>query len=199
MKRTGAFSLCLLCVFGVTNAQFSTPSVGISLQPTQTVTLQVARQVRVQPQRLEMMLAPGHTTGTLTFTVFSEVPTEIFIRSSSPQLVSRSGPDTPIVLAPYSEQNVSLVALAAHSGTLTITNKNGEIIDQRPYIIAPAKVVYQGASLNYSPSSNRVGLSYTVSGVTSSPLDPIWSAGINMGINTHTQDLSGGVNINVNW
>ncbi|WP_344982877.1 hypothetical protein [Deinococcus rubellus] len=103
------------------------------------------------------------------------------------------------MLTPYTEQSVSLVALAAHSGTVIITNKDGEIIDQRPYVIAPAKAVYQGASLNYSPSSNRVGVSYSVSGVTQSLLDPSWTASINLGLNTHTQDLSGGVSVNVNW
>ena len=196
MKRAVALSICLL---GAAGAQFSAPSVGISIQQATPIVSQLARHVLVQPDRLETMLIPGHATGTLTFTVFSAVPTEVFIRSGDSRLVSRTGPDTPIVLAPYTEQSVTMVALAAHSGTLIVTNKQGEVISQRPYVIAPAKVLNQGASLNYSPSSNRMGLSYSVSGMTRSLLDPSWSAGINLGINTQTRDLSGGVSVSVNW
>jgi hypothetical protein len=196
MKRTWAISSCLL---GLAGAQFSAPGVGIGIQQAAPVVAQLARHVRVQPERLETMLAPGHTTGLLTFTLFSEVQTEVYIRPSDVRLVSRMGSVSPVVLTPYTEQSVSLVALAAHSGTLIFTNRAGDVIAQRPYVVAPAKAVSQSASLNYSPSSNRVGLSYSVSGVPQSLLDPSWSATINLGVNTRTQDVSGGVSVNVNW
>lgn len=196
MNRTIALLTCLL---GLAGAQFSAPGVGIGIQQAAPAVSQLARHVLLQPDRLETMLNPGHITGTLTFTVFSDVQTEVFIRSSDPRLVSRSGPDTPIVLAPYTEQSVTLVALAAHIGTLVVTNKNGEVIGQQPYVIAPAKAVNQGASLNYSPSSNRLGLSYNVSGMSQSILDPTWSATFNLGVNIHTQDLTGGVGVSINW
>jgi hypothetical protein len=184
---------------GVTVAQFSAPAVGVSIQQAPPVVLQVARQVRVQPARLELMLSPGHSTGTLTFSVFSEVPTEVFIRSSSPLLVSKSGPDVPVTMGAYAEQSVSLVALAPHSGTLSITNKDGEVIATVPYVIAPPRDVSQTATVNYSPNANSFGLSYSVSPLTYSPLDPVWSAAVDLRLNTRTQDFTGGISVSVSW
>lgn len=203
MKR---FLLLGLTMLGSANAQFTLPPVNITNSPSSGITLQssaplvfeMATRITVQPARVGLRLAPGHTTGVLAFTLLSEVNTEVVVTSNDARLVLKSA-GQPLRLSAYNAQTLNLMALAPHTGTITITNSAGQVIARVPYEVAPAKTVNQSASFNYSPSSNRVGLSYSVSGVNSSPLDPSWSAGINLGINTRTGDVSGGVGVSVNW
>ena len=152
----------------------------------------------MQPTRVAMRLSPGNVTGVLAFTLLSEVNTEVLVTTNDARLVLKSA-GQPLRLAAYSAQSVNLTALAPHEGSITIANSAGQVIARVPYVIAPAKTLNQSASFNYSPSSSRAGLSYSVSGVNQSVLDPSWSANINLGVNTKTGDVSGSVGVSVNW
>lgn len=165
--------------------------------PSAPLVFEVARTVLVQPDRLETRLQPGYTTGTLAFTLFSQVNTAVQVVSDDPRLVIRGAAD--IQLAAYNLVSVNAVALEAHSGTLRILNSRQEVIARVPYVIASAKTVSQGLSLNYTPSSTRMGLNYSVGGLSSSVLDPQWNIGVGLGVSTDTGKVNGGVTIGVYW
>lgn len=174
------------------------PAGGLQAVPTAPLVFQVAQQVMVQPSRLEVQLAPGYSIGTLTFSLFSKVNTQVIIQPEDSRLVIRDGQD-PLRLLANQIQGVSAVASAPHSGTLRILNTRGELIMRVPYAVLPPKKVNQSVYFNYVPTGNTASLSYGVSGVPQTNSDPRWSAGFNVGINTSTNTLSGGLSIGVNW
>ncbi len=191
--------LLVLLLSGLAHAQFSAPGVSIGIQAAPPVHFETARQVLVQPAQVETAISAGRITATLSFTLLSAVNTEVFVRSGDARLVQRGDPDAPIQLSANAEQTINLVALAAHSGTLSVVNREGQVIARVPYVVAPPKLVQQGASLSYSPSYNRLGLSYSVSGVTQSPLDPAWSVNVNLGVDPGKGTVTSGINVSVNW
>lgn len=180
-------------------AQVTAPGITITPTTVQPAPPEVARKVLVQPARLETRLQPGYTTGHLNLTLFSEVNTEVVLGASDPRLVFRGSRDGGQRLNAHAAQSVSFVALEAHSGTLTVSNRAGEVLVTVPYTVAPPRTINQSASLNYSPSSHRGALSYSVSGVPQSPLDPRWSLSLNVGLATDTGKVGGGVSLNVSW
>lgn len=194
MKRT----LCLfISTLGISHAQITAPKVSVGLPPA--LQTELATTVVVQPANLEARLAAGYATTVLNFTLFSSVNTEVFVKSNNPRLVVRGAPDTPIRLMANTAQPTSVVITASHSGMLSILNRAGQKIASVPYVVAPAKTVNQGLNLNYSPSSGRVGLNYSISGANPSLLDPRWRASVNLGVNTNTGQITGGVNVGINW
>lgn len=174
------------------------PSSSLEAIPTAPLTFQVAQQVRVQPSRLELQFQPGYSVGTLNFALFSEVNTQITFQSEDARLVIRDG-QFPLRLLAHQIQSVSAVASAPHTGTFRILNTRGETIARVPYTVLPPKTVNQSVYFNYTPSGQAASLSYGISGVTQSPSDPRWSAGVNIGVDTRTSTLSGGVSIGVSW
>lgn len=187
----------LLSLHGVGGAQIMAPQVTIT--PGQVPSVAVAQEVLVQPARVEARLGVGFSTATLTFSLLSPVSTEVFLRSPDARLVVRGEPGSPVRLTAFTAQTVSVLALAAHTGALEVLNREGRVIGHVPYVVGEAKQVNQGLSLNYSPSSDRLGLSYALSGVQQSIFDPRWSAGVNLSVNTGTGKVTGGVSLNVSW
>lgn len=170
---------------------------GISIVPSAPLVFQTARAVRIQPAKLEARLQAGYSTGNLPFSLFSEVNTRVTVAASDPRLVIRNGVN--LSLPAYQSISVSTVALAPHSGTLSVANAEGTIIATAPYTVAPAKTVNQNLNLNYSPSSSQVGISYSITGVPQSPLDIRWNASSNLSVDTKTGNVSGGVSVGMNW
>lgn len=167
--------------------------------PSAPLVYQVAKTVRVQPDRLETRVQPGYSTGNLTFSLFSEVNAQVTVKSDDPRLIIRGAEGGHLRLFAYELHNVNAVALEPHSGHLTVTNSLGEVIARVPYVIAPSKAINQNFSLNYTPSGERTSASYSISGVTRSPLDPRWSVGVGAGVSLETGQVNGGVSIGVNW
>ncbi|GGL20588.1 hypothetical protein GCM10010844_44260 [Deinococcus radiotolerans] len=121
------------------------------------------------------------------------------LSSSDPRLVFRVA-DNKIRLPAYANQSINAVALEAHSGTITVTNTEGKVLATVPYTVAPAKQFSQGASLNYNPFGNTASLNYSISGVSTSPLDPTWSLSVGMGLDLATPSVSSGtINLSVRW
>lgn len=210
MKRALLLTLCLS--WATANAESQAPTSlalpAVSVQaasgagaliavPSAPLVFQVAQSVRVQPAQPELRLQPGYTTGTLSFTLFSEVNSEVQVISDDARLVMR-GPAV-LQLAAYTLLNVNAVSLEAHSGTLRVLNTKGELIARVPYVVVPAKSISQGVSLNYVPGAARIGLNYSVSSVNTSVLTPQWNLGLGLGLNTDTGNLGGGLTIGVNW
>ncbi len=158
----------------------------------------LAREVTVQPSRLVARLTPGQVTAGLNFTLLSAVTTDVRLRSEDPHLVVRQA-DVPIRLTAFNTQPVSALALAAHSGVVSVVNREDTVIARIPYRVDPPKLVNQNLSLNYSPSSDRLGLSYALSSNPQSMFDPRWSVSTNVSLRTDTGQVSGGVNLNVSW
>ncbi len=174
-----------------------TAAPGLQAVPSAPLVFQVATTVRVQPARLEVRVQPGYSTVMLPLTLMSEVHSQVKVVSSDPRLVIRGA--APLSLPAYQLTGVNAIALAPHSGTISVVNSVGTVIAQVPYVIAPAKTVNQSVNLNYSPSNDRVGLSYSISGVPLSPLDPRWNASVSTSLNTATGEVGGGINIGINW
>lgn len=197
MPTRPLLSLTLLCVSVVpgVHAQVA-PS--ISITPAQLPTLPLAREVTAQPTRLEARLAPGQVSASLNFTLLSPVTTDVRLRSEDPRLVIRQ-PDVPIRLTAFNTQPISVLALAAHSGVVSVVNREGTVIAHIPYRVDPPKIVNQNLSLNYSPSGERLGLSYALSSNPQSMFDPRWSVSTNLSLKMDTGQVSGGVNLNVSW
>lgn len=191
--------LLLVGLLGGAGAQVTAPGITVTPTTLQPAPPELARKVLVQPARLETRLQPGYTTGNLNLTLFSEVNTEVALRASDPRLVFRGSRDGVQRLNAYTAQSVSFVALEAHSGTLTVSNRAGEVLVTVPYMVAPPKTLNQSASLNYSPSSNRGALSYAVSGVAQSPLDPRWSLNVNLNVSTDKGTVGGSIGFNMSW
>lgn len=167
--------------------------------PSAPLVFEVADTVRVQPARPELRLQPGHTTGNLTFTLFSEVNALVTLTSDDPRLVIRGEPGVPLRLTAYDLHSVSAVALASHAGTITVTNTEGKVIARVPYRVAPSKTVNQGLSLTYVPRSERASFNYSLSGVNQSALDPQWNVGVGVNVDTSTGQVNGSVTVGVNW
>ena len=184
-----ASSLCLA------NAQFTVPGITVTPQLAAPA-LEVARTVLVQPARLEMRLAPGYTTGMLTFSLLSEVLTEVTLETSDERMVVRTAK---VRLQPQTPQSVSLLARGAHQGLLRVRNSAGELLAQVSYEVAAPKSINQNLSLNYTPRNQQGSLSYSVSGVSQSVLDPRWSASVSLNLNARTGDVGGSVGVNVGW
>lgn len=170
---------------------------GISIVPSAPLVFQTAKTVLIQPEKLEARLQAGYSTGSLTFSVFSEVNTRVTVTASDPRLVIRNG--VSMSLPAYQRTSITAVALAPHSGIIRVINAEGVIIATAPYTVEPAKTVNQSLNLNYTPSSNRVSMSYSVSGVPQSPLDVRWNASTNLAIDTETGNVSGGVSVGMSW
>ncbi|GAA5512165.1 hypothetical protein Dcar01_00879 [Deinococcus carri] len=196
MKR---FLFLLVGLLGSAGAQFTAP--GITLTPTDAAPapLEIARRVLVQPSKLEMRLQTGYTTGNLNFTLFSEVPTEVTLKASDSRLVLLGGEKGAVRLNAYLLQTVTFVAVGAHSGTITISNHAGQVLETVPYTVAPAKTVNQSVSLYYTPGSNVGSLSYSVSGNPLSPLDPRWSMSVSLNVKPSESKVGGSVGLNVSW
>ncbi|GMA16532.1 hypothetical protein E5F05_13755 [Deinococcus metallilatus] len=196
MRRT----VCLLLALaGQAGAQFAAPGITLTPSSTQAAPLEVARHVLVQPERLETRLQTGYTTGNLNFTLFSEVNTEVVLKTSDPRLVLLGSENGVVRLNAYSLQSVSGVALGAHNGTLTVSNRAGQVLVTVPYIVAPAKALNQSVSFYYTPGSNQGSLSYAVSGNPQSPLDPRWSMSVGVNVNPREGRVGGSVGLNVSW
>lgn len=196
MKR---FLLAAFALLGAAQAQLSVPGVSIGIQSAPPLTFELAQRVLIQPARLETSIAAGRSTGILTFTLMSPVNTEVFVRTSDPRLVVRGDPTTPLQLLAYSELSLNLVALEPHRGSISVLNREGAVIATVPYVVAAPKQLNQSASVSYLPSYNRLGASYSVSGVPTSPLDPTWSLNVNLGLDTKRGSLTEGVSLTVNW
>lgn len=166
--------------------------------PTAPLVFQIAQQIRVQPSRLELQFQPGYSVGTLNFALFSEVNTQVTFQSEDSRLVIRDG-QFPLRLLAHQIQSVTAVASAPHTGAFRILNTRGETIARVPYTVLPPKTVNQNVYFNYTPSGHTASLSYGVSGVTQTPSDPRWSAGVSIGVDTRTSTLSGGVSIGISW
>ncbi|GAA5532564.1 hypothetical protein [Deinococcus aluminii] len=91
------------------------------------------------------------------------------------------------------------MALGAHSGTLTVSNRAGQVLVTVPYTVAPAKALNQSVSFYYTPGSNQGSLSYAVSGNPQSPLDPRWSMSVGVNVNPREGRVGGSVGLNVSW
>lgn len=195
MKRA---ALLLLAMLGGAGAQISAPGVEISIEPAAPIKYEVARQVLVQPARLEARLAPGYTTAMLTLTLLSEVNTEVTLHFSDPRLVQPASP-APVRLAAHTLHSLSLLAMGAHSGTLSVLNTQGQVIAQAPYTVLPAKTLSQGLSLNYSPGAGRGSLTYSVGGVPESLSDPRWNVNVNLSVSPGTGQVGGGIGVSLNW
>ncbi|GHF76007.1 hypothetical protein [Deinococcus ficus] len=187
----------LSCCLSLAGAQATAPSIRVGLPPELQVS--VAQEVTVQPRRVETRLGTGRLTGPVTFSLLSAVNTEVTLELGDSRLVNPGAASGPLKLRKHVEQTVVLVATAPHSGTVRIRNSAGQVIAEVPYVVAPEKTLNQSASLNYSPFTGRAGVSYSVSGVPLSPLDPRWSAGLNLGVDTRTGAVNGSVNLSVNW
>lgn len=174
-------------------------STGITVTPSAPLVYQVAQAVRVEPRRVESRLQPGFDVGTLTFSLFSEVNTRVRVKSDDPRLVVRGEAATWLSLPAHTMQSVSAVAIEPHSGTLRVVNTEGAVIALVPYTVAPSKTVNQSVNVNYTPSSDRLGLSYSISGVATSPLDPRWNVNLSVSVDTTTKQVAGGVSVGVNW
>ena len=174
------------------------PANSLEAVPTAPLVFQIARQIQVQPNRLELQFQPGYSIGTLNFAVFSEVNTQVTFQSEDARLVIRDG-QFPLRLLAHQIQSVSAVASAPHTGAFRVLNTRGETIARVPYTVLPPKTVNQSVYFNYTPSGQTASLSYGISGVTQTPSDPRWSAGVNIGVDTRTSTLSGGVSIGVSW
>ena len=177
--------------------QVTSAPAGLSAVPTAPLTFQVARTVRVQPARLETRLGIGLSTANLTFTVMTDVTAQVTVSSDSPHLILPGGGT--LRLLAYTAQGVTGVALKPHSGTLTFRNSRGEPLASVPYEVAPARTLTQGLKLNLSPSSGNASLSYAVSGVPQSTLDPRWNVNLGVDLDTRTGNLSTSVSVGVNW
>lgn len=180
---------------GVAHAQFTVPGITVTPQVAAPA-LEVARAILVQPSKLEMRLAPGYTTGMLTFSLLSEVLTEVTLETSDERLVAR----TPTVrLQPQTPQSVSLLARGPHRGLLRVRNSQGELLAQVPYEVAAPKTINQSVSLNYTPRNQQGSLYYSVSGIPQSVLDPRWNTFVGLTLNAQTGEVGGSVGISVSW
>lgn len=185
-------------LWSAASAQFVAPQVTIAPAAAPPA-LQVARQILIQPARPTSRLATGFTTGSLSLTLFSEVPTEVSVTASDPRLVLRGAPGGRVRLGAYALTSLSFVALEAHSGTLEVRNSEGRLVASAPYVVAPAASVNQSASLNYNPWSNRGTLNYSLSGVPATPLDPRVSLNVGLGLDFETGAAGGSVGVSVSW
>lgn len=190
-------ALALLCASVIPAVQAQVAP-RISITPAQLPTLPLARDVTVQPTQLEARLTPGQVTASLNFTLLSPVTTEVRLRSEDSRLVIRQ-PDVPIRLTAFNTQPVSVLVLAAHSGVVSVINREGTVITRIPYQVEPPKLTNKNLSLNYSPSSERLGLSFALSSNPQSIFDPRWSVSTNVSLKTDTGQVSGGVNVNMSW
>ncbi|MBB5296213.1 hypothetical protein E5F05_18450 [Deinococcus metallilatus] len=191
--------LLLLSLLGDASAQIIAPGVKITVTPGQPLKYEVAQKILVQPNRLETRLPSGYTVGTLVITLFSEVNAEVLLKFSDPRLAMRGSTDSPLSLAAYSPQSVTLIANGAHSGTITISNTEGKVLAQVPYTVAPTKTVNQSVSLNYSPTTDWGSATYSISGVPQSILDPRWNINFNVNVRPNTGKVGGSVGISINW
>ncbi|EYB67664.1 hypothetical protein DEIPH_ctg033orf0084 [Deinococcus phoenicis] len=189
----------LLGLLGFAHAQFTAPGISITPTTAQPAPLEVAHKVLVQPSKLETRLQTGYTTGTLNFTLFSEVNTEVVLKASDPRLVFRGSENGMLRLNAYTLQSVNFVALGAHSGTISVSNREGRVLETVPYTVAPAKTLNQSMSLYYTPGNNQGALSYSVSGNPQSPLDPRWSMNVNLNVRPNEGKVGGSVGLNVSW
>lgn len=185
-------------LWSAAGAQFVAPQVTVT-PAAAPPTLQVAQTVRIQPARPTARLATGYTTGTLNLTLFSEVPAEVSVTASDPRLVLRGAPGGRIRLGAYALTSLNFVALEAHAGTLEVRNTEGRLIASAPYVVAPAPSVNQSASLNYSPSGNRGTLTYSLSKVPATGLDPRISLNVGVGLDFNTGTAGSNVGISVSW
>lgn len=170
---------------------------GLNAIPTAPLVFQVARSLRVQPARLETRLGTGMSTTNLGFTVMSDVTAQVTVSSDDPHLILPDG--GALRLLAHTAHSVTGVALAPHRGTLTFRNSRGETVATAPYEIAPARTLNQGLRLNLSPSGGNASLSYAVSGVPQSTLDPRWNVNLGVGLDTRTGNLSTSVSVGMNW
>lgn len=175
-----------------------TPPPGMVAVPTAPLVFGAAQSVRVQPSRLVLQLQPGYSTGTLTFTLLTDINAEVTVQAEDARLAVRDA-QTPLRLQANQLQSVSALALAPHAGTFRVVNSQGAVIARVPYEILPPKTVNQSVYFTYSPSGKLASLSYGVSGIPQTSVDPRWSASVNMGVDTDTSKLSGGVSIGVSW
>ncbi|UQN08758.1 hypothetical protein [Deinococcus sp. QL22] len=159
----------------------------------------VAQKILVQPQRIESRLNSGYTTGGLTFTLFSEIATEVRITSSDPRLVFRYT-NNKVILPAYVLQNINAVVLEAHSGHITVTNSEERVLAVVPYTVEPAKKFSQGAYINYSPLANTAGLTYSIGSAGTSPLQPNWSLNVGIGVGLTSPSIdSANIGVSVRW
>lgn len=185
-------------LWSAADAQFVAPQVTIT-PASAPPALQVAQTVRIQPARPTARISTGYTTGTLTLTLFSEVPTEVSVTASDPRLVLRAAPGGRVRLGAYALSSLNFVALGAHTGTLEVRNTEGRLIASAPYVVAPAASVSQSASLNYSPSGHRGTLNYSLSKVPATGLDPRISLNVGVGLDFDTGAAGSNVGISVSW
>lgn len=174
------------------------PAVTVQQVTAAPAPTEVARQVLIQPSRLEAAVAPGYTTALLSFTLLSEVPTEVYLRPADPRLVFRGAPEGKVILTPYTLHSVSFLALSAHSGAVDIFNAAGQRIAQAPYTVFPAKTVNQAAALNFSPLTGRTSVAYSVAPVPQGLRAPALSANVNLGY-TPPDRVDGTVSLSVRW
>ncbi|WP_135230491.1 hypothetical protein [Deinococcus fonticola] len=159
----------------------------------------LARKVLVQPERIEMQLPVGYTTGTLVFTLFSDVNTEVVVRPLDSRLKFRGAGNNLLRLNAYTLQTANFVVLEAHRGVIELLNTRGEVIEKVRYTVVPHKAVNQSANLSYNPFSGQVSAGYSVSTVPASSLAPNISAGVGMGYDIQKGQLGGSVYLNVRW
>lgn len=185
-------------LWSAAGAQFVAPQVTVT-PASAPPALQVAQTVRIQPARPTARVAAGYTTGSLTLTLFSEVPAEVSVTASDPRLVLRGAPGNKVRLGAYALTSLNFVALEAHEGTLEVRNSEGRLIASAPYVVAPAARVNQSASLNYSPRSRQGTLSYSLSKVPATGLDPRISLNVGVGLDLDTGTAGGNVGVSVSW
>ena len=188
----------LLALGGAGQAQLVAPAITItpSTAPPQA---ELARQVLVQPARVEQFLQRGYTTATLSFSLLSEVSTEVVLRPRDPRMVFRGPADGRVRLSAYNTQSVSFVVMAAHAGTVDILNAEGAVIAQATYDVRPPNTLNQSAALSYNPFDGRTSLSYSVSLVPAALCAPSVGASAGRSFNPAQDRLDGSVSLNVRW
>ncbi|WP_278914244.1 hypothetical protein [Deinococcus wulumuqiensis] len=189
----------LLALGGLGQAQLVAPSVTITPGAAPPPRTELARRVLVQPARVEQYLQRGYTTANLSFSLLSEVHTEVALRPRDPRMVFRGPADGRVLLSAYATQSVSFVVLAAHAGTVDILNREGTVIAQATYDVRPPKVLNQSASLSYNPFDGRTSLGYSVSLASTSIFAPSVGASAGLSFNAAQNRLDGNVSLNVRW
>ncbi|GAA5534103.1 hypothetical protein [Deinococcus aluminii] len=81
--------LLLLALLGTAQAQFVGSPTTVTVRESPSVSLALAARVLVQPARPEVRVGTGQTTALLTFSLLSEVATEVRLSFSDPRRVMR--------------------------------------------------------------------------------------------------------------
>ncbi|MHA0033749.1 hypothetical protein [Deinococcus sp. PESE-13] len=188
-----------LALGGSGQAQLVAPAVTITPGAAPPPRTELARRVLVQPARAEQYLQRGYTAANLSFSLLSEVSTEVILRPRDPRTVFRGPADGRVQLSAYAAQSVSFVVMAAHAGTVDILNREGTVIAQATYDVRPPKAVNQSASLGYNPFDGRTSLGYSVSLVPTSIFAPSLGVSAGLSFNPAQDRVDGSVSLNVRW